>query len=477
MNKKKQDGITLIALVITVIVIMIVAGISIIMLNGDNSILSRAGEAKERTEDSDIQDKIRLAYTATNIEGKGIPDYDKFRAELAKEFGTEGTDWKISKSSSNPWVVTVYKGTRSIQESINVAESSLKGDLVIPDELEIGDTVTWTPTGSTYTLDADYYASDDTYEDLYYASGTAYTNLSSSDKANYQDMTISSWKVLSIDRTNNKITLIPTDSTMKNNQNETPSAGGGCWAEDYINSDGYVVLQGAQGYNNGVYLLNDMCDKLYSDSSVGATARSINIEDIENAIIASGNGTDLENAKSHYDYGSKTLYANNTTYRDTTTGAYIYNKSYPEIFAQEVDSSINGTSTGGTLGLSKQTSLIGRTNTSSNGIVGAITATTSIGPKQTYYYFDAYLGDMLSNDYSVLANTSYPYWVASRCANLDYYYANFGVRSVKDGSLHYYDLFYSIVGTNDDAYGLFPVITLSSGVLSESGSGYALSSN
>lgn len=47
--KKSSKGITLIALVITIIVLLILAGISISMLSGDNSILSRVGEAKERT--------------------------------------------------------------------------------------------------------------------------------------------------------------------------------------------------------------------------------------------------------------------------------------------------------------------------------------------------------------------------------------------------------------------------------------------
>ena len=45
---KGKKGITLIALVITIIVLLILAGISIIMLSGDNSILRRAGDAREK---------------------------------------------------------------------------------------------------------------------------------------------------------------------------------------------------------------------------------------------------------------------------------------------------------------------------------------------------------------------------------------------------------------------------------------------
>ena len=46
---KTSNGITLIALIITIIVLLILAGISIQMLTGDNGILTRAGEAKEKT--------------------------------------------------------------------------------------------------------------------------------------------------------------------------------------------------------------------------------------------------------------------------------------------------------------------------------------------------------------------------------------------------------------------------------------------
>ena len=43
-------GITLVALVVTIIVLLILAGISISMLSGDNSILSKAGDAATMTE-------------------------------------------------------------------------------------------------------------------------------------------------------------------------------------------------------------------------------------------------------------------------------------------------------------------------------------------------------------------------------------------------------------------------------------------
>ena len=49
-SKIATSGITLIALVITIIVLLMLAGVSIAMLTGENGILTQAGQAKEQTE-------------------------------------------------------------------------------------------------------------------------------------------------------------------------------------------------------------------------------------------------------------------------------------------------------------------------------------------------------------------------------------------------------------------------------------------
>ena len=61
-NYKKTAGITLIALVVTIIVLLILAGISIMMLSGNNGILTRAGESKNLTEQSQLEEEVKLAY-------------------------------------------------------------------------------------------------------------------------------------------------------------------------------------------------------------------------------------------------------------------------------------------------------------------------------------------------------------------------------------------------------------------------------
>ena len=56
----KQQGITLIALVITIIVLLILAGVSIAMLTGQNGILTQAQNAKNRTEEAKAEEETRL---------------------------------------------------------------------------------------------------------------------------------------------------------------------------------------------------------------------------------------------------------------------------------------------------------------------------------------------------------------------------------------------------------------------------------
>ena len=61
----KNKGITLIALVITIIVLLILAGVSIAMLTGENGILTQAQNAKKETSIAEEKEQIALAYNAT----------------------------------------------------------------------------------------------------------------------------------------------------------------------------------------------------------------------------------------------------------------------------------------------------------------------------------------------------------------------------------------------------------------------------
>ena len=57
---RKEQGITLIALVITIIVLLILAGISIATLVGENGILAKANTAKEESKKAEYEEVLRI---------------------------------------------------------------------------------------------------------------------------------------------------------------------------------------------------------------------------------------------------------------------------------------------------------------------------------------------------------------------------------------------------------------------------------
>ena len=72
MNKiKNQKGITLVALVVTIIVLVILAGISINLLLGDNGIITIAKKAKENTELTKIEEETELNELYTQLKNNG----------------------------------------------------------------------------------------------------------------------------------------------------------------------------------------------------------------------------------------------------------------------------------------------------------------------------------------------------------------------------------------------------------------------
>ena len=326
--KKNVHGITLIALVITIIVLLILAGVSIAMLTGQNGILTQAQNAKDKTEYKNAEEKVRLAVMGA-MSDDGTLTVEKLRTDMANYGGTiEGETFPVTATVDG--------------KSFTVNANGSVGEIVpAPEGLEVGTEVTYTPSG-TYKWEAEYCSSNKTV-------GTDDVKLDSSND-NYK---ISKWKVLDIK--NGKVTLVPEAAT-----------------------SGTVYLGQAQGYNNAVKLLNDACSNLYGNASKGIEARSINIEDIENYMTdGAKNGT---NGAYKYNDG-------NATYNTQTSTPYTSLKKYPTIYAKENLSVINGPTNNNGLGMSEQTTLVGRTDESATD--GKLEASKSIQPYQTYWYKDS----------------------------------------------------------------------------------------
>ena len=379
------SGITLIALAVTIVVLLILAGITISLVFSENGIIAKAREAAEKTNQAVINEQAQMNELAGYMEN-------------------------------------MLNG---------IGESTTPEEPTVPVGLEVGSTVIYNPSG-TYNWQAKYCSSTktETTDDVTLNSSTG------------EDFNISSWKVLSIDNETGTVELVPSAPTT-----------------------GTVYLGEAQGYNNGVKLLNDACSSLYGNNEKEITARSINIEDIEKYM------TDTALTEAH----NYTNSSSNTKYGNQVSSAYTSSKNYPAIYAQEKLAVINVEANGDTgLDLSKQDAFIERTE----GTNGAIATATSIQPYQTYWYKDATFMSTAFEDYtkqdSSTANyynlimpsgTGTTYWVASRCVRANSSFCYFSVRRVYSGSVYAGDSYDSRGYTYVSSRALFPVITLNSSLI------------
>ena len=391
------SGITLVALVVTIVVLLILAGVTITALLGDDGIIKKAQNAADST-NSAVQNELTGMNSLT----------DKMNSILNGNGGggtTPGGD----------------------------------GTPQIPEGLEVGSEVTYTPTTrEPYHWDAEYATSYATTSSDY----TTYDiNLNNTGDFKITDW---KWKVLSIDEATGQVELIASAPTT-----------------------GTVRLHGAQGYNNAVKLLNDACDSLYGDDTKGIEGRSVDIEDIEEYM------TETALTEAHQ-YGSTAQYGNQVS------SAYTSNKNYPVIYAQEKNAVINGTKKETGLDLSEQTRFIERSEGTS---IGAITTATSIQPYQTYWYKDATFMQTAFKDanngtnyYSLFmpSGTSTTYWMASRCVIPNSSICDFNVSFVYSGYVGSYQC-YSFGDAGNYSCALFPVITLSSELIEgDASSGFSI---
>ena len=98
---KKQKGITLIGLVVTIIILLILAGVTVMTLTGDNGLLTKAGETKNTSEKGEIEEQIKLAYNEWKLKKEtGEITELKYVEEnrLRQKYGDNATVNKQGKS-------------------------------------------------------------------------------------------------------------------------------------------------------------------------------------------------------------------------------------------------------------------------------------------------------------------------------------------------------------------------------------------
>ena len=126
---RKETGITLVALVVTIVVLLILAGITIMYTMGDNSIFKKAQEAKNKTEEA-IQNEQEYMNSIDNM----INEY------------TNGTSTPTPEVPENPWA-KIDRIAKAIANDSNITSDSTKAtgttekgesyDIKIGDILEV----------------------------------------------------------------------------------------------------------------------------------------------------------------------------------------------------------------------------------------------------------------------------------------------------------------------------------------------------
>ena len=90
LKTKEMRGITLISLVVSIIILLILSGITISALSGENGVLNKTAEAKQKSQELQEIEKIKLAISGIaigNMEYEQL-DENSLQNEIDKEFGS-----------------------------------------------------------------------------------------------------------------------------------------------------------------------------------------------------------------------------------------------------------------------------------------------------------------------------------------------------------------------------------------------------
>ena len=467
---------------------MILAGVSINTVLGDDGIIQKAKEAAEATKRASAEEEMNrlvLEYQlASNdetlesflqekvTEGRidGVTDNGDGTITITKK--VEGKDYTITVKKPVAPTPSVKVGAIRVVSDSTGAGSSLgeastrKGTtlyIMIESTISGGTTtvspqvpfavtengtykftVTGTVNGTAYTKEVSVTVNqfkNSILEDInikigdnvnytYDTASSSYT-LESKYSGYSSNQTIAqtaglTWKVLNVDKENDTVDIISTNPTSST-----------------------VYFGNILGYNNGPYYMNEICKAQYSNKTLGVNARSINLLDMEKHLTAAG-------------IAARNAYTNAVKYGTTKT--YTSNTKYPSLYANQKGAGPNASSISQpdiTKGNdpyeeSKPIATTEPTTDNTSGTGNPLTVT------QTFYYIpinDTNYGTASS----VLANSTY-FWVASRYVLTDSDYADFGLRYAGTYTYGSY-MFYSDGNTVYDNYRLRPVVSLPSSLL------------
>ena len=429
LNLKERNGITLIALVITIIVLLILAGVVITTLTGDNGILGKAKTAKTTNDEEKAKEQIKIAVMGCYGDD-GKLNYE----DLKKNLGQIGIK-DLPNEASYPLEVTLDGVSATIEANGEVNFTTSGG------YTQTGDTIT-SPDGKTMKV-GDYVDYDPILganaSDLTYTSTTDKTGASSEQEFNVSTYKSAGygWRILGV--SNGKIRLISEEFI---------------GAREYTDSSRtYYTLKGQKGYINGIEELNKI-SAIFGHGKGAEKATSITVEDI-NAITGYNPTTAKYGEGNSYEYGNKVTY----TRGEGTQNTFNYYDKTNKTFKALTSGSTEITSTyyyyyAGEFG-------------KNNGTDGTSAVDDIYNLNETYKMLFGYDKVGSDNGFRNFTNgkCEQKYWLASDYAYAEPYFVKWGLRYVNDGYVNCnylcdsggYESSYS-------SYGVRPVVSLKSDV-------------
>ena len=129
----KENGITLIALAITIIILLILAGVTVATLTGDSGLLTKAGQAKNAAEHANLEEEVKLALVESETDKYFNPNSsieDKLKALFEKSYGQgnvtvakSGKNYKIKVTGTKTAYRVRYDGKIEKYEEMDQATS------------------------------------------------------------------------------------------------------------------------------------------------------------------------------------------------------------------------------------------------------------------------------------------------------------------------------------------------------------------
>ena len=326
--------------------------------------------------------------------------------------------YAVTENGTYKFTVTGTVNGTAYTKEVSVTVNQFKNSILEDINIKIGDSVNYTydTASSSYTLESKYsgYSSNQTI-----AQTTGLT-----------------WKVLNVDKENDTVDIISTNPTSST-----------------------VTFANILGYNNGPYLMNEICKAQYSNKTLGVNARSINLLDMEKQLTAAG-----IKSRNEYNKGSST-YA-----QYGTTKTYTSNTKYPSLYANQKGAGPNITAADASAKITQPKTDAGNDPYEESKPIATTEPTTDntsgtgnpLTVTQTYYYIP--INDTnYGTAYSILANGT-PFWVAARYVGTSSDGAGFGLRGAYAGTGGC-SMFYSNGVTNGSYYALRPVVSLPSRLL------------